>query len=206
MFDHARGMPTLTTPRLRLRPMTHADADDLFTVFGDPVVVRYLNRPPLPTTADARALIDRAAAEFAAGTALRIGLVLSDEDRVIGTGNLLHFDWPSQRAEVGYVLAQPHWGKGLAGEATAALIEYGFGTLGLHRLEAELDPRNDASARVLDRLGHRPAGFCPGRPPSGTLHRRRRGLRLPNHGSAPGRVAGAKSRRSQRNWAIRSTE
>ena len=153
MFDHARGIPTLTTPRLRLRPMTHADADDLFTVFGDPVVVRYLNRPPLATTADARALIDRAAAEFAAGTALRIGLVFPDQDRVIGTGNLLHFDWPSRRAEVGYVLAQPHWGKGLAGEATAALIEYGFGTLGLHRLEAELDPRNDASARVLDRLG-----------------------------------------------------
>ncbi len=152
-FDHSAGMPTLTTRRLRLRPMTHDDADDLFTVFGDPAVVRFLNRPPLATPADARTLIDRATAEFAANTALRIGIVLAEDDRVIGTGNLLHFDWPSRRAEVGYALAEPYWGKGLAGEATGALIEYGFGTLGLHRLEAELDPRNDASARVLERLG-----------------------------------------------------
>ena len=112
-----------------------------------------MNRLPKTTLADAAALIERATAEYTGGTALRLGLVLAGNDRVIGTGNLLHFDWPSRRAEVGYALAQPYWGRGLAGEATAAVLEYGFETLDLHRIEAELDPRNEPSVRVLERLG-----------------------------------------------------
>ena len=82
-----------------------------------------------------------------------MGLVRPEDDQVIGTGNLLHFDWPCRRAEVGYALARPFWGQGLASEATAALVEYGFETLDLHRLEAQLDPRNEASTRVLERQG-----------------------------------------------------
>lgn len=153
MFDQTEGFPTLVTDRLRLRRMTAADAEALFAVYSDPVVTRYLNRLPMAGTEDAGAAIDRAAAEFAGGTALRLGVVLPEPDRVIGTVGLLHFDWPSRRAEIGYGLGQPYWGKGLAGEAVAALLEYGFETLGLHRIEAELDPRNDPSARVLERQG-----------------------------------------------------
>ena len=153
MFDPARGFPILATDRLRLRPMTAADTEAVFSLFSDSVVTRYLNRLPMTTLADAAALIERATAEYSGGTALRLGLVLAENDRVIGTGNLLHFDWPSRRAEVGYALAQPYWGRGLAGEATAAVIEYGFEALDLHRIEAELDPRNEPSVRVLERLG-----------------------------------------------------
>ena len=153
MFDPARGFPILATDRLRLRPMTAADTEAVFSLFSDSVVTRYLNRLPMTTLADAAALIERATAEYTGGTALRLGLVLAGNDRVIGTGNLLHFDWPSRRAEVGYALAQPYWGRGLAGEATTAVIEYGFETLDLHRIEAELDPRNAPSLRVLERLG-----------------------------------------------------
>ena len=82
-----------------------------------------------------------------------MGLVLPGDDRVLGTANLLHFDWPNRRAEVGYALIQPCWGKGFAGEAVAAMLEYGFETLDLHRIEAELDPRNGPSTRVLERHG-----------------------------------------------------
>lgn len=153
MFDQASGFPTLATDRLRLRQMTEADIPAVFAVFSDPVVRRYLTRVAMTTAAEARALIEGATAEFAAGTALRLGLVLAEDDQVIGTGNLLHFDWQSRRAEVGYALAQRHWGKGLATEAAAAMIDYGFETLDLHRIEAELDPRNGPSARVLERLG-----------------------------------------------------
>ncbi len=153
MFDPARGFPILATDRLRLRPMTAADTEAVFSLFSDPVVMRYLDRPPMTTTSEARAAIDQAAVEFGEGTALRLGLVLALDDRVIGTGSLLHVDWPSRRAEVGYALAQPYWGRGLAGEATAAVLEYGFETLDLHRIEAELDPRNAPSVRVLERLG-----------------------------------------------------
>ncbi len=152
-FDPARGVPTLATGRLRLRPLTEADTDAIFSLYSDPHVTRYLSRPPMSTRADARAAIERAAEEFSAGTALRVGLARPEDNQVIGTGNLLHFDWQCRRAEVGYALAPPFWGQGLASEATAALVEYGFETLDLLRLEAELDPRNEASTRVLERQG-----------------------------------------------------
>lgn len=152
-FDSTRGVPTLATGRLRLRPLTEADSDAIFALYSDPRVTRYLARTPMATTADARAAIERAAEEFAAGTAIRVGLTPLDDDRVIGTGNLLHFDWGCRRAEVGYALVPAFWGQGLAAEVTAALVEYGFETLDLHRLEAELDPRNEASTRVLERQG-----------------------------------------------------
>ncbi len=151
-FDQDRGVPTLTTDRLRLRPLTEADTGAIFALYSDPQVTRYLSRPTMATPADAQAAIERAAEEFAAGTAIRVGLAGAD-DRVIGTGNLLHFNWGCRRAEVGYALLPAFWGQGLASEATAALVAYGFETLDLHRLEAELDPRNEASARVLARQG-----------------------------------------------------
>jgi len=57
------------------------------------------------------------------------------------------------RAEIGYILGRAHWSRGYVSEALPALIDHGFETLGLNRLEADIDPRNAASARVLMRLG-----------------------------------------------------
>ena len=72
---------------------------------------------------------------------------------MIGTVGLLRFDFEQRRAEVGYELARHWWGRGLASEATAAVIGYGFLVLRLHRIEAGLLPGNDASVRVLQKLG-----------------------------------------------------
>lgn len=153
MFDLARGFPTLATDRLRLRQLTEADTPAVFALYSDPVVMRYVNRLPMTSHAEAAAAIERATTEFAEGRSLRLGLVLPNDDRVLGTVNLLYFDWQSRRAEVGYGLGRADWGQGFAGEAVAAILDYGFETLDLHRIEAELDPRNDRSARVLERHG-----------------------------------------------------
>ncbi|MGF6919962.1 RimJ/RimL family protein N-acetyltransferase [Paraburkholderia sp. 40] len=58
-----------------------------------------------------------------------------------------------RRAEIGFSLKRKHWGNGFMREAASAIIEHGFGTLNLHRIEADIDPRNSASARLLERLG-----------------------------------------------------
>jgi RimJ/RimL family protein N-acetyltransferase len=66
---------------------------------------------------------------------------------------LFHFEEESRRAEIGYVLGKPYWGQGFAHEGVGALLAFAFGDLSLRRLEAEVDPRNVASAKVLNRLG-----------------------------------------------------
>ena len=76
----------------------------------------------------------------------------------IGTTTLFRFDPRHRRAEVGYALRSDHWGQGLASEAVSLAIDWALRTLDLHRVEADIDPRNDASRRVLERLGFRSEG------------------------------------------------
>jgi len=79
--------------------------------------------------------------------------------RAVGTCLLFRFDAASARAELGYVLGRAQWGTGLMHEALAALIDAAFGAMALRRLEAEVDPRNAASGRLLRRLGFRREGL-----------------------------------------------
>jgi len=63
-----------------------------------------------------------------------------------------------ERAEIGFAVARSQWGRGLASEAVAELIAFAFERLQLHRLEADTEPRNERSLRLLERLGFRREG------------------------------------------------
>ncbi|MCB0215294.1 MAG: GNAT family N-acetyltransferase [Caldilineae bacterium] len=147
--------PELGTERLRLQALRADDAEALFAIFADPEVMRYWSRPPMRELAEAEALVADATAAFAAGDSFRWGLRSDAEDRVIGTCSLFHLDAQNGRAEIGYALRRPSWGQGLMQEALRAVIGYAFDARGLDlgRIEADLDPHNQASARLLERLG-----------------------------------------------------
>ncbi len=145
--------PVLHTPRLRLRPLREGDEAALLAIFGDARVMRYWSTPPWQGLEQARALVANDAAAMAAGEALRLGLEPADGGAIVGTCTLFAFAASSRRAEMGYNLAFDAWGAGLMTEALEALLAHGFGALGLNRVEADIDPRNEASARLLGRLG-----------------------------------------------------
>jgi len=161
-------MPTLTpiellTPRLKLRWLNESDADDYFAVFSDPQVMRYLGRPVWTDRAQALDQIAKMLANQANGTGLRMAIELRETGRLIGDACLFHFDDANRRCETGYSLASQHWGRGYASEALEALLGYGFDTLDLNRVEADIDPANAASGRVLEKLGFRREGYMPER-------------------------------------------
>jgi ribosomal-protein-alanine N-acetyltransferase len=147
------SIPELVTERLRLRAPLPGDAAALLAVLGDPQVTRYHNVPTLTTLAEAGALLERLARRYAARDTIRWAIELVEPGGMIGTVGLLRLDFEHRRAEVGYEIARRWWGWGLAGEAAAAVIRYGFAVLGLHRIEAGVLPGNDASVRVLQKLG-----------------------------------------------------
>ena len=154
----AGGLPVrlpIETDRLVLRPHTMADLDDLVDFNSDPEVVRYV---PWPVR-------DRAATE----ETLRVKLtqtelvahgqwlVLAVELRATGTviGEVL-LKWASDRqGEVGFAFGRHHQGHGYATEAASAMLRLGFHDLGFHRITAVVIDGNDASARLLGRLGFR---------------------------------------------------
>jgi RimJ/RimL family protein N-acetyltransferase len=150
---------SLTTPRLLLRPLQDGDAPALFAMFSNPEVMRYWSTPPWTEPRLAHEMIERDRKRLATGEHLRLALVRHGEPDLIGTCSLFSFMPQCRRAEIGYGLAHQAWGCGLMHEALSALLDYAFGELGLHRLEADIDPRNGASARSLARLGFRQEGL-----------------------------------------------
>ena len=146
------GFPQLQGPRIRLRGPRAEDAAAVFEVFSDPAVMRYWSSTPMRELAQAEGRI----AEILDGFTQRrlINWVVVDRrDAVIGTCTLYNFVARHRRAELGYALRSDCWGKGLAREATTLAIDWAFRTLGLHRIEADIDPRNEASRKILEHLG-----------------------------------------------------
>jgi len=154
----AERLPTLDTERLRLRPVAPADAPDLFAVFGDPAVCRYWSRPPMTDPAAAGALQREIDALFAERTLFQWAIAERASDRLVGTCTLADLSVAHRRAALGYALGRAAWGRGYATEALRTLLAFAFDALALHRLEADADPRNAASIRVLERLGFRHEG------------------------------------------------
>lgn len=160
VHDIIKGAPiVLDTQRLQLRLVRESDAADLFAIFSDPLVTRYLSHPAWTHIGNAHELIARTAAAAGAGTYLYLGVERKSDGKLIGECSLFNLMAQCRRAEVGYTLAHEAWGKGYIGEALIALLEFGFTRLELNRVEADIDPRNAASARTLERLGFQREGL-----------------------------------------------
>lgn len=147
------GDTPLSTARLTIRRVTRADLPALLAVNGDAAVTRFLPYATWTSLADGEAWFERMATLQAAGGTAQYVIEQREPGRVIGSCLLFRHEAASARAEIGYVLGRAHWGQGLMVEAMRGFVDHAFGTLALRRLEAEIDPRNLASARLLERLG-----------------------------------------------------
>ena len=155
----ANTLPVITTPRVVLRWISEDDIDGLYKIFSDPQVMRYWSTIPLADREAAAALQREIAAGNENNTMWKWGLALRDSNAIIGTTTLFNLNLDNGRAEIGYAMARAYWGKGYMHEALHALVSHAFEALELRRLEADVDPRNAASIRTLERLGFQREGF-----------------------------------------------
>ncbi|MBK7659609.1 MAG: GNAT family N-acetyltransferase [Betaproteobacteria bacterium] len=145
--------PPLETPRFVVRPLVADDLAGLMAVNGDEAVTRHLPYATWKSMDDARAWLSRMEGIQATGTAIQFVIADRADGKPVGTCLIFRHDEGSARAELGYVLGRAHWGQGAMQEALSALLDCAFTQLGIRRIEAEVDPRNGASCRVLGRLG-----------------------------------------------------
>jgi RimJ/RimL family protein N-acetyltransferase len=143
----------IATPRLLLRPVAANDVPDLLTVNGDDAVTHFLPYTSWQGLEDGHAWLLRMQALHSAGTGQQLVLERQADGRVLGGLLLFKLDLPSARLELGYVLGRAHWGQGLMAEAAHAACAHVFGTMGMRRIEAEVNPLNRASNLLLQRLG-----------------------------------------------------
>jgi [ribosomal protein S5]-alanine N-acetyltransferase len=149
---------SLATGRLDLRPMRMDDAESLFRIYSDPQFARYWSAEPWTSLSQASAQIENDLREMAAGERLRLGIFLRSRSVLIGTCSLFQLVPSCRRAELGYGIAREHWRHGYMFEAVSALVKLAFDDVGLNRLEADVDPRNTASVRSLEKLGFKHEG------------------------------------------------
>lgn len=149
----------LRTARLTLRPPVASDLDDLHALQSDPEVVRYQLFEPRSRDDVARRLPELTAATVLekADDFIQPAMELTTDDGpvVIGTMYFVLKSLENATGEIGWALRREYQGQGFAHEAALALLRVAFDELGLHRVTAELDPRNDASVALCTRLGMR---------------------------------------------------
>ncbi len=144
---------TLTTDRLVLRQLRPSDAERMFAMRSDPLVMQHVNRPMATTVAEGGVLIELINSKISANESVHWAITVKGEDTLIGNIGFWRLVKEHYYAELGYTIAREHWGYGYATEAVAATLDFGFGTLGFHRVEAITRPPNTASIRVLVKNG-----------------------------------------------------
>ncbi len=149
----------LTGPRLVLREFAPGDWEDVYAFASQPDMSRYQARGP-DTPDDVRAYIDRAcaAAREEARSAFILAVVLTEIGRGVGTADLYIRSQRFRSGEIAYGTSPAYWGRGFATEVARLLLGFGFDALNLHRITGTCDPRNVASARVLEKVGMRYEG------------------------------------------------
>jgi RimJ/RimL family protein N-acetyltransferase len=148
----------IRTARLELRRLQLADVVALFEIHSDPAAMRYWDAPIWRDDERGRAMVARDLT-LTTRDYLRLGVELAASGELLGTCALWGINAQCRRAEIGYILGSRSWGHGYMHEALSALLDYGFTELNLNRVEADTDPRNQRSARLLDRLGFSQEGL-----------------------------------------------
>lgn len=152
--------PTLNTERLTLRPFVLEDAWDVERLAGmREIADTTLNIPhPYPVGAATR-WIETHAPAWAAGTGVIYAIVETNNGKLAGVVSLMQIHREHRRAELGYWIAVDRWNKGFATESSATILDFGFNSLGLHRIESRHFLRNPASGKVMQKLGMQQEGL-----------------------------------------------
>lgn len=145
--------PTLETKRLKLVKISPEHAEDMYSYSSDPDVTRYLTWSCHSSVKETERYIKLLQKKYTAGVFNDWGLIHKETGKFIGTCGFTSFDHENNTAEIGYVLSKDYWGQGLAAEAAKCVMEFGFDNFGLSGFCAKCMEGNDASMRVMQKVG-----------------------------------------------------
>lgn len=147
------NFPVLQTERLLLRKVEQRDAPVVLQGYGDPLVNRYMS-VAYNSLEEVQAQLDFYNSIYAEGTGIWWAICLkADPSTVIGNAGLNNYRSHHRCIEIGYWLLPAFQGKGYAAECVKIICEYAFAQLDVHRIEAIIEGGNDASIKLLDKLG-----------------------------------------------------
>ena len=146
-----RTIPVLHTERLCLRKILPFDYKDMYEYSCRDDVTKYLMWKKHPCEEHTRQYIEYLQSRYRIGDYYDWAIEDKNTKKMIGTCGFTRFDFSNNSAEVGYVLNPSFWGQGICAEALSKIIEFGFETLGLKRIEARFMEENFQSRRVMEK-------------------------------------------------------
>ncbi len=154
MANKAQHPPTidLDGARARLRPLRASDAAALYAYLSDPVVTELTSYPAVSMPL-VEAIIERSLSRWAAGELSKWGIALERDDQIVGTCGFNEWSKVHRWAELAFDLAQAQWGKGLARQAVAAVLQWTYRQDQVDRVHAFVRVDNRRSERLLERSG-----------------------------------------------------
>ncbi|MCP4539423.1 MAG: GNAT family N-acetyltransferase [Chloroflexi bacterium] len=148
------GQPELRTERLLLRPFAVADAPVVQQLAGNrEIASTTLNIPHPYEVGMAEEWIGTHQEQFEKGDLATFAIVRQQDRSLIGAISLMRINQRHENAELGYWIGKPYWNNGYCTEAGRAILQYGFGALGLNRIYACYLSRNPASGQVMEKIG-----------------------------------------------------
>lgn len=146
------GFESITTARLRFRPFTRDDVDDLHLLWNDPAVRKYLWDDEIVPRQRVESIVENNLSSFTAHGFGLWAVSFLEVDEVIGFSGFWNFH-ESPKLELIFGFRPAHWNRGFATEAVSAMLRYGFEELSFLRIEGSTDAANESSSRVMERAG-----------------------------------------------------
>ena len=143
--------PVINTERLLLRRVEKSDVDEIFFLRSDKNVLQYLDRPPAANNDEALAWIEKIIELGENNESILWAITLKPDDTLVGTICFWNLQKENYRSEIGYALHTAQQGKGIMHEAMIAILDYGFKIMKLHSVEANVNPKNLPSIKLLER-------------------------------------------------------
>jgi [ribosomal protein S5]-alanine N-acetyltransferase len=148
-----KPFPNLATERLVIRQLVAEDANEILKLRSDERVNKFLTRNEYKTIEEAGVFINKINRAIRNDESIYWAITYKNEHTLIGTICLWNIQPENYRAEIGYELNPDYWRKGIMREAIPKVIEYGFETMKLHSIEADIHPGNSQSATLLEKNG-----------------------------------------------------
>jgi len=143
----------LESDRLLLRRLTPEDIQEVYALRSDPKIMEFIPRPLVTNLNEAMAHITMINDKIDTGEGINWAITLKPNNKLLGIIGHYRIKWEHYRSEIGYMLLPDAYGKGIATEAVQMICDYGFNHMKMHSLEGIIDPKNLASAKVLEKNG-----------------------------------------------------
>ena len=153
------SFPEFESERLLFRKLLLSDAKDLLLIRSNDAVMKYLDIARFESIADAEKMIQTVSESYDKETGINWGIVEKHSNNFIGYFGFWRMIPEHCRAEIGYALKPEYWGRGYMYETINRMVRFGFKNINLHSIEANVNPDNDKSKKVLEKIGFRKEAY-----------------------------------------------